>query len=360
MKPLRASVCESPNWPVELREPWTALIDESAEATPFQTWEWQSTWWKHFGRGRRAHIVLVHDGDTLVGIMPLIRSGLPWRTLRAMGGGPSDYLHPISRAGHEDAVASALLDLLQSQEGVDLVDLHQIREDRALGKRLPPSGRSIQAMCLVLDLPDTYDAFVGTLSKSLRYDVRRMDKPAFAASGARIRTLAADELEGGLDAFFETHRMRWRKRGLPGAFVGRRIQAFHRDWLALAGPRGWIWLSVLESQGRTAGTLYAMRLGDTCYFYQAGFDPEFGALSPGTVLVAHTVRLAIEAGLKRFDFLRGDEPYKRRWMPQHAFANQRLLLARTSAAGAVGLRWNRFAARVEGRIRERLEGKGLR
>lgn len=357
---MDTSVLQVPVWSHQLRADWSALVDDSPEATPFQTFEWQSTWWKHYGRNKDPHIVLFHEGDTLVGLMPMARSTGPWRALRAMGGGPSDYLHPLARAGHEEAVSVALVAHLQDVEGIDLVDLHQVREDRALAPALPASYAMPQARCLVLDLPATYDAFLASLSKSLRYDVRRMDKPAFAAAGARIHTLEPDALDAGLDAFYETHRLRWRKRGLPGAFVGKRIQSFHRDWAALAGPKGWIWLSVLEVDGHVAGTLYAMRLGDTCYFYQAGFDPAHQSLSPGSVLVAHTVRRAIEAGVHHFDFLRGDEPYKRRWKPQHVYENVRYLQARTPLRGKVGVGWNEAGARVEGRIRERLEGKSLR
>jgi len=357
---VRTTIHEGPDWAEELRADWSALVEASPEATPFQTWEWQSTWWRHFGRGKRPHIVLIHEGSELVGLMPLVRTKGPWRTLRGMGAGPSDYLHPLARGGYEQAVAEALVEHVQGVEEVDLIDLHQVREDRALAAALPTSYGMHQARCLVLDLPSTYDAFVASLSKSLRYDVRRMDKPAFAESGARIRTLESGEIDQGLDAFYETHRLRWRKRGLPGAFVGGRIQAFHREWAALAGPKGWIWLSVLEVGDKVAGTLYAMRLADTCYFYQAGFDPAHQAISPGTVLVAHTVRRAIEHGVRRFDFLRGDEPYKRRWRPQHAFSNVRYLRARTPLLGAAGRHWNEAGARVEGRIRERLEGKGLR
>lgn len=357
---MNITVCDLPDWPNELGEAWRALADAAPEATPFQTWEWHASWWRHYGRGKQAHVVLLHEGGELAGLMPLVRSSGPWTSLRAMGGGPSDYLHPLALPGREREVAEALVAHVRSVDGIDLVDLHQVRDDRALAAALPSRTALAQARCLVLDLPPTYDAFLQSLSKSLRYDVRRMDKPAFAKSGARVRTLAADEVQAGLDAFFETHRMRWRKRGLPGAFVGARIQRFHREWASLAAPRGWIWLSVLEVEGRTVGTLYAMRLRDTCYFYQAGFDPACSALSPGTVLVAHTVRRAIDEGLTQFDFLRGDEPYKRRWKPQRAHENLRYLEAQGSALGRLGKGWNETGARVEGRIRERLEGKGLR
>ncbi|MCO5297754.1 MAG: GNAT family N-acetyltransferase [Fimbriimonadaceae bacterium] len=357
---MHIRVCDSPLWPAELGEAWRSLAEDSPEATPFQTWEWQSSWWSQYGRGKRAHIALFHEGSHLVGLMPLVRTSGPWTALRAMGGGPSDYLHPLARPGYEEAVAEHLVEHVRSVPGIDLIDLHQVRDDRVLARALPESTAMAQARCLVLDLPSTYDAFLQTLSKSLRYDARRMDKPAFAAGGASIRTLEADEIAEGLDAFFETHRMRWRKRGLPGAFVGQRIQRFHRDWASLAAAKGWIWLSVLELEGRTVGTLYAMRLGETCYFYQAGFDPVHSAMSPGTVLVAHTVRRAIEHGVTRFDFLRGDEPYKRRWKPQHAHENLRYLEARGSLRGRLAQGWNETGARVEGKIRDRLEGKSLR
>ena len=66
-------------------------------------------------------------------------------------------------------------------------------------------------------------------------------------------------------------------------------------------------------------------LDRTTYYYQAGFDPNNGSISPGTFLVAHTIRKAIEEGSKHFDFMRGDEPYKRRWKPQHVHRNLRLI-----------------------------------
>ena len=48
-------------------------------------------------------------------------------------------------------------------------------------------------------------------------------------------------------------------------------------------------------------------------FYNAGIDPDARELSPGVVLAARYVQSALEAGAKRFDFLRGDEPYKYEW-----------------------------------------------
>ena len=53
--------------------------------------------------------------------------------------------------------------------------------------------------------------------------------------------------------------------------------------------------------------------GVTCLFYNAGMDPDARDLSPGVTGTAAYLRDRLEAGRRRFDFLRGNEPYKYEW-----------------------------------------------
>lgn len=354
---LRTEALTGHNSIVELRDRWRDLLLESPTATPFQTWEWQSTWWRHFGGLKKQHIVSVFEGDDLVGIMPLaITTGI-WRTLRASGTGVSDYLHPIARAGYESAVSEAVSAHLAEARCIDLIDLHQVREDQPLGA-MQCDHAIDQAKTLVLNLPKSYEGYLGTLSKSLRYDVRRIDKELSSKYDATIEEVATEDTHEGMEWLFETHKKRWRKRGMPGAFL-RKTSAFHHDWASQAAQNGWLRLRLLKVKGQPVGALYAMSLHDTCYYYQAGFDPAHKAFSPGSLLVAATIRGAVEEGCQKFDFLRGDEPYKRRWKPQSVLTNLRLLRVASPIAGRLGLRWNGFGGRLENKLRARLEGKGL-
>ena len=63
----------------------------------------------------------------------------------------------------------------------------------------------------------------------------------------------------------------------------------------------------------------------------AGIDPDARDLSPGVVLAACYVRGALEAGMQRFDFLRGNEPYKYEWGSEDE-PIQRLLVRRDEAS----------------------------
>ena len=58
---------------------------------------------------------------------------------------------------------------------------------------------------------------------------------------------------------------------------------------------------------------YGLRAGNRAFFYLGGFDPEFGALSVGSLAIAAAMERAIEEGASTFDFLAGREAYKYRW-----------------------------------------------
>ena len=55
------------------------------------------------------------------------------------------------------------------------------------------------------------------------------------------------------------------------------------------------------------------RVGRVESFYQAGRDPAWDHASVGLVLLAHSIRTALEDGLDEYRFLRGAEPYKYRF-----------------------------------------------
>lgn len=356
---LRTRVLNGPGLFEEFREPWQNLFSAS-NTTPFQSYEWQSLWFKHYGRTKQPRLVTVYEGDDLVGLMPFTRTHIPWRTLRPMGVGPSDYLHPLSLPGQEESVAQAITDYLRSVKDADLVDLQQVRETLPFASSAPSAQIIDQATCLVLDLPETYDAFLAMLGKSLRYDVRKLDKTAFKEGRASVQQFTPEDVQTGMDIFFDLHSRRWKKRGQfwGGAFMGRSVQ-FHRAWAEEASRNGWLWLSVLRWDDQPIGAIYAMNSGDTTFFYQSGFDPTMSAVSPGTLLVAYTIRRSIEEGKKHFDFMRGDEPYKRRWKPQHVLKNHRFLFPTHGGLGKLGSAWNEMGSRVEKQVRAKLEGKGL-
>jgi CelD/BcsL family acetyltransferase involved in cellulose biosynthesis len=347
-------------WALEERDAWRGdewedLFLSSPWATPFQSPEWQLAWFSELAPRARPAALALREGDDLVGWLPLARLWRGCRVARASGLGVSDYLHPLVRAGYERAFEDAVREL-EASGAFDVVEVGPVREDCPLGDLTtgPP-----EATCLVLALPPTYEAYLAGLSKSLRYDCRGPGRSSFP-SGARVRfATTPDEALAGLEALFRLHGSRWRRRGLPGVFSSRRVRRFHRAYAAWAVRNDRLRLVVLEVDETPVGAVYAMRAGGACFFYQSGFDAGFGRLSPGAVLVSTSIRRAIEEGLGTFDFLRGDEPYKRRWKPQRVLVNRRHVWSSGGVASSAWARLGWWRADAERLVKARFEGRGL-
>src|SRR6266849_572366 len=52
-----------------LREEWNSLV-ESSTAGIYQTFDWQWSWWRHFGDSFQLHVVVVRRGEHVIGIAP--------------------------------------------------------------------------------------------------------------------------------------------------------------------------------------------------------------------------------------------------------------------------------------------------
>ncbi|MEZ4597618.1 MAG: GNAT family N-acetyltransferase [Chloroflexota bacterium] len=120
-----------------------------------------------------------------------------------------------------------------------------------------------------------------------------------------------------VDAFIALHQARWGERGLfPSTEDGERSRRFlHRltELEAGEGSDAQLVLGEVTVGDRVVVATAAFDDGETCFFYNAGMDPTARELSPGVTGTAAYIRDRMAAGRSRFDFLRGDEPYKYEW-----------------------------------------------
>lgn len=317
---------------------WDRLAVESQNI--FATREWVTTWLRHFGDGGRLHVLCGGEDDgEPPAIVPLhVHRAGGLRVARLAGHGPTDQGPLVCAPEHAAAVARALAGAVRGgRAGCDLLLAERLRhgDAEALG------GRAIERdLSPELDISRIgWEDYVGSLSKSLRAEVRRSFR-RLEAEGMSWR-LASDpeRLPADMRSLFELHGERWGERA-SGALAGRRM-AFHSEFAALALERGWLRLWLGEAGGSTVVAWYGFRFGGAEWFYQAGRSPDWHRFSVGTVATAHSIRMAMKDGVPRYRFLRGDEPYKRRFNAQPVEIETRALGAtlrgRATAAGVSAL-----------------------
>ena len=157
------------------------------------------------------------------------------------------------------------------------------------------------------------DDWLGTLGKKERHEIRRKVRRAEAVGEVRLDD-SADPV-ADLPAFIDLHQRRWGDLGLFPDTPGRRPEPGVRATpvRAVRARDGPVRLAFLTVGGRRIAAGITFETPDSIYYYNAGVDPDARELSPGVLMVERYMRRALERGIGRVDFLRGDEPYKYEW-----------------------------------------------
>jgi CelD/BcsL family acetyltransferase involved in cellulose biosynthesis len=309
-----------------LRNEWIELLRSSSSNNPFLTWEWLYSWWTHLGAPRTLQILTGRRSDgRLVAVAPLCasRGRWPWLSqleLLGTGWAGSDYLDLIARRGYEQACASAFTAWLQARaQTVRFDHLRPAGLAATLGGPLAEAGWTGEStpsgICPFATLRGhSWDSYVETLRPSQQTRCRRYLNTLcnkFDVSFASAETeLQRHEVLSTLMGF---HERRWKTRGGSTAFQTPALRAFHHDVTSRALQAGWLRLSSLRLNGEIAAVTYCFYVNGRCYLYQHGFSPRFWHYSVGVVVLALTIRSAIEEGALEFDMLYGEEPYKSLW-----------------------------------------------
>jgi CelD/BcsL family acetyltransferase involved in cellulose biosynthesis len=309
-----------------LKEEWNGLLARSATDTLFLTREWQKTWWQYFGTGALRVITLREDdaAASLLGIAPLFEEtgadGL--RNLSLVGCvDVSDYLDLIVDRGSEERVYGALLDYLSSAEfpAWDWLHLCALPAASPANDKLRAlaEGRGykiqhgLHDVSPMIELPETFDAYLDTLDKKQRHEVRRKLRRIEEAR-ARWYTIETPEgLKAAVMDFVDLHK---KSRPDKNLFMDERMQGFFLEMAEQMFVHDWLQLSFLEIEGERAAAIMSFIYRNDILAYNSGYDPiKFGVYSPGSVLFARSIQDAIAARRRRYDFLRGNEEYKYRF-----------------------------------------------
>ena len=308
-----------------LRSQWTELLEASTTPGPFLTWEWLYAWWTHLRERSRLNLFVVRIGGQLVAIAPLrvTRRPLTWfSSLEFLGTGSagSDYLDLIVRRGSEGVAIEAMATAIESQGfALRLSHLPPGSLASRLARRLEHGGwtcRDTQSgVCPVIRLAGhTWDSYLASLGSAHRANVRRRIRSVSRAFDVRFERVAStpDRLTA-LSALAAFHVRRWAGDRGSTTFATPDLLAFHRDATERALDAGHLRLYALHLDGEVAGAMYAFAHDDRFYFYQHGFDERYRKHSLGLVLMALTIRAAIDEGATEFDLLYGVESYKWLW-----------------------------------------------
>jgi len=316
-----------------LEEEWNRLSKTAAFPNVFMTFDWFRAWNQRLTQedrsGRRNLSVLVlKQNGTVAGISPLIhrtasRFGYAVRKVEFVGGHAdyNDFVLGNDPAGQGKAIADFLT---QTQDHWDLVDLRNLRETGStialIEKALSHAGLMYRVLpeeerCPYLPIDAPWAVMLSKFSPHPRHNLRtqqnRLDR--MSAQGLRVRIIENPQDEPRLlEELIALDRQKHVHGELSQPFIAKYPEVFQSLFDTL-GPRGWVYVALMELGDRPLGSLVGFRCGKNLWAYQTAYNRSFSRLSPGTMLVPALIDYGFSHGYNEYDFLRGEESYKMRW-----------------------------------------------
>jgi CelD/BcsL family acetyltransferase involved in cellulose biosynthesis len=318
-----ASVCVS-----EVQD-FTALggrwrdLERRSECSFFQSWTWVGC----LAAERFSDAVLVEAteaGRTVaLGLFNRVRHRVGPPTLFLAENGTAELDCPYVEQNGLLTEAGCDADLT----GLCLRSLAASHDLVLSGVGAPVLAAARHAACLVLTRRGQVSRFVDLASircsggdylagrsANTRQQIRRSDR--FYERNGPIRLERAGSVSSALfmlDRMAELHQAVWEARGKPGSFSVPFFRRFHDALIEAGVPRGEIALLEVLSGETTIGFMYNFVWKGRMSAYQSGFAycGREGQAKPGVTCHYAAIRAALDLGLDIYDFLAGNDRFKK-------------------------------------------------
>jgi CelD/BcsL family acetyltransferase involved in cellulose biosynthesis len=297
----------------EISVGWDALAEECG-APPFERPEWFRAWSAAFGSGTPWLVVNSSNGE-IVAVLPLVRS---------RGGLHSATNEHTPRFGllARDEAAARELAVWVFERRPRSVTLEYVDPDHFGSRELEAAAVSRGYRVLTttyerspyLAIDGSWEDYEHGLSGRVRRDLDRRLRRLEELGPVRLDV--SDGTDGRTEQLTEGFRLEpsgWKAAQGTAVTSREETRRFYEELAEWAAENGWLRLSFLRVGEQAVAFQYGFEAGGTYYFLKGGYDPDYRRYAPGKLLLRALLERAYATGLRRFDFLGADDPFKLEW-----------------------------------------------
>lgn len=277
--------------------------------------QWLKVWWNEFGASYDLYLCSIRQRDEVIGIAPLLIKG---EKAELIGDTEvCDYLDFIVAPGKEEVFFSILIEHL-FQKGIVFLDLKPLRPGSSAltGLAAVARKRGCEVSCDPLDtsfemqLPDTWDRYLLMLNGKQRHEIRRKLRRLHETGDVDFRTVESPrDVRNEMNTFFDLFRSNKEDKA---AFMTDKMVAYFRSLAEAMAAAKILKLYFLNLNKITSAAAMCFDYNSTIYLYNNSYERQFSSLSVGLLCNVISIRDSIQNKKKKYDFLKGVEPYKHR------------------------------------------------
>jgi CelD/BcsL family acetyltransferase involved in cellulose biosynthesis len=260
---------------------------------------------------RETEVILfgARRGDTLTAALPMARRG---RTLVAVHG---DHTPRVDLVG-EAASIPTLWRALREAGGWDVIEMRAVPADSPLSLMLPELARKARCRIHVRETSRApwflVDKIERRLHRRFRGDMNRLERQM---GGVELERVSAFDRKA-LGDVMQLEAAAWKGAAGTAIACDPRLTAFYAALARVFAQRGALTIAFLRARGARIAAQFALEDATTIHLLKVGYDPAYSHFGPGQILLRESAADAARRGLRRYDLLGQDTPWKMKWTSQ--------------------------------------------
>lgn len=289
---------------IKEKHDWDRIYHKMADATPFQTWEWNYFWWKNNEPEDSLLIIKAFEGKKTYGFAPLI---LKNNTVEFIGGKDSDYGRFIVFEKQIAVIQGIIEKILYSKWNIHFQEMNSGNSQLHIVQRITEDKKrylckkTTRTAYIITKEYSGYEEYFMLLSQSMRNKTIKYGlKQGVVISAEKLN----DNLFREIDEIYNNRQaVRGGQSNLLWAF----------PMISEMNANGLLDVYIARKEGEAIGFLVAMKDSKAYYIWLVAFKMEYRNCFPGQLLFNKVINDSFENGFSKIDFMRGDYDFKMRW-----------------------------------------------
>ena len=311
----------------ELQDEWCDLVSQGEYSEPFFQPYWFRAFLESFHKGKPAPFVFVRDGDTLKGILPLMRSrrfwgSFPARSLQGLFGIHSCRFDFICETKDKDKIAEAAWGALERDSSWTVLQGQNVPEDGAFESLMRHAARSGY---FVVRWPTLFSPYLNIPVGAK--DPLQNCPERYKKDRKRLRSRLQKLQEQGevsyevlthFDEDFFRNFLHLEGAGWKGEAGGAircnpAVVEFYRRVLQYAAAEDHLRMCAMKLNGRRISMELAFVTANKCYSPKITYDEDLSKYGPGQIMALFGIPDLADRGIKKYDLLGPRARHKAIW-----------------------------------------------
>lgn len=310
---MKVSTITSKDEMYNRRDIWKQVSEYS---TIFNLYDWYYNWWNYYGKDKELKIFIAeNDVDEVLAILPMMKyrkDGITYLT--QLAGPNTDYFSIILNTYNGQAV-DEIICYIKGNESYDRFIISNLRSDEFNTDFLIKSAISIyndveiitQGKIFFIDSTGDYEDYIKEKSRNFRHKFNQLKKIEKRYCFEVLKFYS----ESVIREIIRLHKKRWIDEMQLSVFFDKKRVDFTCSILKTYAKYGYLRVFLLKDDEKIVSYRMGFVFNKVYYDWNTAFDLEYENDSVGIILCNHVIEYCFNNDITEFDFLRGEENYKK-------------------------------------------------